>query len=76
MASAVERFVASVTIILGTLPARRVEKKFVFPVGRENIVLNVSVYLDLIIATTVLSRLHSIGYYNSEVVSTREATIV
>lgn len=52
MASAVERFVASVTIILGTLPARRVERKFVFPVGRENTVQNVSVNLDLIVSNS------------------------
>lgn len=43
MALDVERYVASVTIILGTLPAQQVVKKFVFPVGRENTVLNVSV---------------------------------
>lgn len=55
MASAVERFVASVTIILDTLPARQVERKFVFPVGRENIVQNVSVYFDLIIKLLLAS---------------------
>lgn len=35
--------VASVTIISGTLPAQRVARKFVFPVGRANTVPSVSV---------------------------------
>lgn len=54
----VERYVASVTIISGTLPAQQVAKKYVFPVGRENIVQNVSVfhffYLNLIINSNSL----------------------
>lgn len=56
MELAVARYVASVTIILVTLPARQVAKKYVFPVGKENTVQNVSLfplYLNLTISSYV-----------------------
>lgn len=55
-----ERCVASVTIISGTLPARRAARKFVFPVGKANTARNVSVastiYLRAMINSFVGSR--------------------
>jgi hypothetical protein len=76
----VKRCVASVTIISGTLPARRVVRKYVFPVGRANTVQSVSVshlYLDLIIDEIRKAKLkqqfcwhclllHFVSYYNRQ----------